>query len=163
MIREEINTDMHVYCRRNVCNSCLRSKLSKSEQWEISFILNCESVARKLSSLESKKKISIEIMLYVCCMQHIQHIFDRFKHRWSVWSSLARQTSAYSENEKNFKLHSQMSMQLSWESRNIAEVWWINEWHARGKCKHITEISHFINSLSILQRKSDQEVRSTEN
>jgi len=25
----------------------------------------------------AKRKISIEIVFYVCCMQHMQHIFDR--------------------------------------------------------------------------------------
>ncbi len=49
VIKEEIDCDMHAYRRWNICDSCLRSKLLKFEQWEILFILNCESVARKLS------------------------------------------------------------------------------------------------------------------
>jgi len=28
-------------------------------------------------SLESKRKISIEVVFYVCCMQRMQHIFDK--------------------------------------------------------------------------------------
>ncbi len=33
-------------------------------------------------------------------------VHAKFKHHRSVQLSLARQTSAYSENEKNFRLHS---------------------------------------------------------
>ncbi len=100
---------------------------------------------------------SIRLQNQIC------NIHAKFKCCQSVQSSLAYQTSAYFENEKNFRLYSQMSMQLSWKSRNIAEIQWINKWHAQDKHKHITEISHFINSLSILQCKSDWEVQSIEN
>jgi len=33
----------------------------------------------------TKKKISIEIMFYVCCMQCMQHIFDRFYKSCNAW------------------------------------------------------------------------------
>ncbi len=32
---------MHAYHRWNICNLCLKSKLSKFEQWKILFLLNC--------------------------------------------------------------------------------------------------------------------------
>jgi len=36
----------------------------------------------------------------------IRSVHAKFKHRRSIQLSFARQTSAYSENEKNFRLHS---------------------------------------------------------
>jgi len=36
----------------------------------------------------------------------IRSVYAKFRHHRSIQSSLARQTSAYSENEKNFRLHS---------------------------------------------------------
>ncbi len=90
-------------------------------------------------------------------------LYAKFRHRQSVQSSLTCQTSAYAKNEKNVKLHNRMNMQLSRESRNVANIQWTNEQHARDKCRHIAEISHFIDSLSILQRKSNQKMRSIEN
>ncbi len=87
----------------------------------------------------------------------------KLRRRQSVQSSLTHQTSAYAENEKNIKLHNWMNTQLSKESRDVANIQWTNERHARDKRRHITEISHFINSLSILQRKSNWKMRSIEN
>ncbi len=46
----------------------------------------------------------------------------KFRHYQSVWLSLAHQTVAHAENEKNVKLHSQMSTQLSKEQRDIADI-----------------------------------------
>jgi len=56
-----------------------------------------------------------------------------------------------------------MNTQLSKELRDVANIQRTNERHAQGKCKHIAEISHFIDSLSILQRKFNQKMQSTEN
>ncbi len=60
----------------------------------------------------------------------IYDLHAKLKHRWSIQLSLTYQTSAYAENEKNVKLHNWMNMQLSKELRNIANIQWINEWHA---------------------------------
>ncbi len=87
----------------------------------------------------------------------------KLRRRQSVQSSLTRQTSAYAENEKNVKLHNRMNMQLSKESRDITNIQWTNERHARDKRRHIAKIFHFIDSLSILQRKFNQKMQSTEN
>ncbi len=43
----------------------------------------------------------------------ICNVHAKFKYHWSIQLSLAHQTSTYFENEKNFKLHSWMSTQLS--------------------------------------------------
>ncbi len=83
----------------------------------------------------------------------------KLKYHQSVQSSLTHQTFAYIENEKNIKLHNQMNMQLSRKLKDITNIWWINEWHARDKCRHITEILHFIDFLSILQRKFNQKCK----
>ena len=90
-------------------------------------------------------------------------LYAKLRHRWNVQSSLTRQTSAYTENEKNVELHNWMNTQLSKESREITNIWWINEWHARDKCRHIAKIFHFIDSLFILQRKFNWKMQSIEN
>ncbi len=90
-------------------------------------------------------------------------LYAKLKCRRSVQSSLTRQTSAYAKNEKNIKLHNQMNTQLSRELKDVANIQWTNEWHARDKCRHIAEISHFIDSFSIFQRKFNWKMRSTEN
>jgi len=56
-----------------------------------------------------------------------------------------------------------MNMQLSKESRNVANIQWINERHMQDKCKHITKILHFIDFFSILQRKFNWKMQSIEN
>ncbi len=50
LIKEEINCNIHVYCKWNVCNSCLRSKLLKSEQWKILPFSMCYSLNLAFSS-----------------------------------------------------------------------------------------------------------------
>ncbi len=52
----------------------------------------------------------------------VRDLHVKSKYHWSVWSSLAHQTAAYAENEKNVELHSQMSTQLSKEQRDIADI-----------------------------------------
>jgi len=56
-----------------------------------------------------------------------------------------------------------MNTQLSKESRDIANIQQTNEQHAQDKRRHIAEVSYFIDSLSILQRKFNQKMRSIEN
>ncbi len=87
----------------------------------------------------------------------------KLRRRRSIQLSLTRQTSAYAENKKNVKLHNWMNMQLSKELKDITNIWWTNERHARDKRRHIAEISHFIDSLSIFQRKFNWKMQSTEN
>ena len=36
----------------------------------------------------------------------VRDLHAKFRCHWSVWLSLAHQTAAYAENEKNVKLHS---------------------------------------------------------
>ena len=58
--------------------------------------------------------ISCERVLINMRLQNqIHSVYAKFKCCWSIQSSLAHQTSAYFKNEKNFKLYSWMSMQLS--------------------------------------------------
>ncbi len=87
----------------------------------------------------------------------------KLRRRRSVWSSFTRQTSAHAENEKNIELHNWINTQLSKELRDVANIQWTNERHTRDKRRHIAEIFHFIDSLSILQRKFNWKMRSTEN
>jgi len=45
--------------------------------------------------------------------------------------SLAHQTAAHTKNEKNVELHNQMSMQLSKEQKDIADIQQVNKHYAR--------------------------------
>jgi len=92
---------------------------------------------------------------------HNLHVKSRY--HWSVWLSLAHQTAAYAENEKNIKLYSWMSMQLSKEQRDVADIQRANEHYVQDKCRHISRVSHFIDSLSIFQRKFNWKIQSIEN
>ncbi len=56
-----------------------------------------------------------------------------------------------------------MNTQLSKELKDITNIQWINEQYMQDKRKHIAEISHFINFLSILQRKFNWKMQSIEN
>ncbi len=57
----------------------------------------------------------------------VRDLHAKLKHHQDVWSSLAHQTAAYAENEKNIKLYSWMSMQLFKEQKNIIDIWQANK------------------------------------
>jgi len=128
------------------------------------YAIKCSNESKMQVIHDLNIRFTDRLSLYnVKLWNQICDLYAKLKHHWSIQSSLTCQTSAYAENEKNIKLHNQMNMQLSKELRNIVNIWWINEWHAWNKCKHITEISHFINFLSILQCKFNQKMQSIEN
>ncbi len=124
-------------------------KCSNESEMQVIHDLDVKSINRSSSH-------SVRLWNQICDL----HV--KLRHRWSIQSSLTHQTSAYVENEKNVKLYNWMNTQLSKESRNIINIWWTNERHTRDKRRHITEIFHFIDSLSILQHKFNQKMQSTE-
>ena len=56
-----------------------------------------------------------------------------------------------------------MNMQLSKESKDVANIQQTNEQHMQDKRRHIAKIFHFIDFLSILQRKFNRKMQSIEN
>ncbi len=125
-------------------------KCSNESEMQAIYDLDVKSINRSSSH-------SVRLWNQIC------DLHAKLKRRWSIQSSLTRQTSTHAENEKNIELHNWMNTQLSRESRDIANIRRTNERHARDKRRHIAKIFHFIDSLSILQRKFNRKMRSIEN
>ncbi len=96
--------------------------------WDSSHAIKClnESEMQTIHDLDVKstnKSSSHSVKLW----NQICDLHAKLRRRWSIQSSLTRQTSAYAENEKNVELHNRMNTQLSKESRDVANIQWINE------------------------------------
>ncbi len=136
----------------------------KWHSWDLSHAFKCLNESEMQAICDLNVRFTSRSSSHCMKLQNqVRDLHVKFKHCRSVWSSLAHQTAAYIENEKNVKLHNQMSTQLSKEQRDIVDIQRANEHYVRDKRRHISRISHFIDSLSIFQRKFNWKMQSTEN
>jgi len=100
--------------------------------WDSSHAFECsnESKMQTIHDLDIKST-SRSSSHHVKLWNQVRDLHAKFKCHQSIWSSLAHQTAAYTENEKNIKLHSWISTQLSKEQRDVADIQWANEHYAR--------------------------------
>ncbi len=144
----EVNHDQKIEWHSR--NSSHAIKCSNESEMQVIHDLDVRSINESSSH-------SVKLWNQIC------DLHAKLKCCQSIQSSLTRQISAYAENEKNVELHNQMNTQLSKESRDITSIQWTNEWHVQDKFRHITEISHFIHSFSILQCKFNWKMQSIKN
>ena len=123
--------------------------------WNSSHAFKCsnENEMQAIYDLDVTKFTSWSSSHCVRLQDQVRDLHAKSKCHQSIWSSLAHQIAAHAENEKNVELYSWMSMQLSKEQRNIIDIQWAKKHYARDKCKHISRVFHFIDFLSIFQRK----------
>ncbi len=133
--------------------------------WNSSHAFKCsnENEMQAIYDLDVTKFTSWSSSHCVRLQDQVRDLYAKSKCHQSIWSSLAHQIAAHAENEKNVELYSWMSMQLSKEQRNIIDIQWAKKHYARDKCKHISRVFHFIDFLSIFQRKFNWKMQSIEN